>query len=47
MKMYGLQNIFGALKNLMQIALIFVDGKYEGKLVDMDKGPILLKKLGI
>ena len=31
----------------MQIALIFVDGKYEGKLVDMDKGPILLKKLGI
>lgn len=47
MKMYRLQNILGALKCAIQILLMFFDGKYEGKLVDMEKGKILLKKIAI
>ena len=31
----------------MQIIVIFIDGKYEGQLVDMEKGQVLLKKLTV
>ncbi len=47
MKMYRLQNIFGALRCLMQIIVIFIDGKYEGQLIDMEKGQLLLKQLTV
>lgn len=47
MKMYRLQNIFGALRSILQIVVIFIDGKYEGQLIDMEKGPILIKGLAL
>ena len=31
----------------MQLVVVFIDGKYEGQLIDMDKGQILLKKLAV
>jgi hypothetical protein len=43
--MYRLQNVFGALKCLLEIIVIFIDGKHEGQLVDMEKGQALIKKL--
>ena len=47
MKMYRFQNIFGALKSLLQITVIFIDGKYEGQLIDMEKGSTLIKNLAL
>jgi hypothetical protein len=47
MRMYRLQSIFGALKCIMQLVVVFLDGKYQGELIDMEKGQLLLKKLAI
>ena len=41
--MYLLQNVFGALRSLMQIILIVIEGKYEGEMIDMSKGTILIR----
>jgi hypothetical protein len=34
MKYYLLQNIFGALKNLIDMVILILDGKYQGQLID-------------
>ena len=46
-KMYLIQNIFGALKSLMEIAIIILEGKYEGEMIDMDNGSVLIRNKGI
>lgn len=43
MKMYMLQNVFTALRSLVEIALIILEGKYEGEMIDMEKGTKILK----
>ena len=45
--MYLIQNIFGALKSLMEIAIIILEGKYEGEMIDMDNGSTLIRNKGI
>lgn len=42
MQMYRLQNIFGALRSLAEIAVMVIEGKYEGELLDMEKGKDLI-----
>ena len=46
-KMYLIQNIFGALKALMEIVIIILEGKYEGEMIDMDNGSTLIRNKGI
>ena len=41
--MYRLQNIFGAFKSLSEIAVIFMEGTYQGELLDMEKGMQIMK----
>ena len=36
--MYRLQNVFGALKALLEVVIIFLEGTYEGEMVDMQEG---------
>lgn len=43
MKMYRLQNIFGALKSLAEIVVIFMEGTYEGEVLDMEMGAQVMK----
>ena len=43
MKMYRLQNIFGALKNLAEIAAIVMEGQFNGELIDMENGMKLIR----
>lgn len=40
---YLLQNVFGVLRNLAEIAVIFMEGKYQGKTLDMESGSKILK----
>jgi hypothetical protein len=40
---YLLQNVFGVLRNLAEIAVIFLEGSYNGESVDMDSGSKILK----
>jgi hypothetical protein len=47
MKMYKWQNIVGALKCLLTLALIIMEGKYEGEVLDMEKGTKLMKKFAV
>ena len=43
MKMYRLQNIFGALKCLAEIVVIFMEGTYNGEVLDMEMGAKIMK----
>jgi hypothetical protein len=43
MKMYLWSNVFGAVKSLMEIIIIVLEGKYEGEVLDMEKGSKILK----
>ena len=43
MRMYRLQNIFGALKALAEVAVIFMEGTYEGEMLDMEMGAKVMK----
>ena len=43
MKMYRFQNIFGALKCLAEIVVIFMEGTYEGEVLDMEMGAKIMK----
>lgn len=43
MMMYKWQNIVGALKCLAEVAVIVMEGKYEGELLDMDNGSKVIK----
>jgi len=43
MKMYRLQNIFGALKSLAEVVVIFMEGTYEGEVLDMEMGAKIMK----
>ena len=47
MKMYLLQNVFAALRSLMEVAVIILEGKYDGELIDMDNGVKLIRDRGI
>ena len=38
MHMYRLQNIFGALKCLVEVLVIFMEGTHEGEMLDMQEG---------
>ncbi len=40
--MYRLQNIFGALRSLAEIAVMILEGKFQGELLDMSKGQELI-----
>jgi|688.fasta_scaffold508513_1 hypothetical protein len=44
---YLLQNVFGVLRNLAEIAVIFMEGKYQGNMVDMDSGSKILKSKAV
>ncbi len=44
MKYYLLQNIFGALRNLIDMAIIILEGKYEGEMIDFSNGGKLIKE---
>lgn len=41
-RMYRLQNIFGALRSLAEIAVMFLEGQYQGEVLDMEKGKTLI-----
>lgn len=43
MKSYLLQNVFGVLRNFAEIAVVILEGKYQGKMVDMESGSKILK----
>ena len=43
MKMYRLQNVFGALKNLCEIVVIFMEGTNEGEVLDMEMGAKIMR----
>lgn len=43
MKAYRLQNIFGALKCLMEVLMIFMEGTYEGEMLDMQDGMKIMR----
>ena len=47
MKMYLLQNVFGALRSIMEAVVIMMEGKYQGEMVDMDNGATLIRNRGI
>jgi hypothetical protein len=47
MKMYLWQNVFGALRNLVEAFIIVLEGKYEGEILDMEKGTKVLKSKAI
>lgn len=34
MKFYLFQNMFGVLRNLMEVVIIIFEGKYEGEMID-------------
>ena len=42
MRMYALQNFFGALRSLAEIAVMMFEGKYNGEMIDMDSGKKLI-----
>lgn len=40
---YLLQNVFGVLRSFAEIAMIILEGKYQGKMLDMESGSKILK----
>lgn len=42
MRMYALQNFFGALRSLAEIVVMMMEGKYNGEMIDMESGKKLI-----
>lgn len=44
MHMYFLQNVVGVIRNIVEMAIVIVDGKYDGELVDSQSGGKIIKR---
>jgi hypothetical protein len=47
MQMYLLQNVMGVLRNISEILVMFLEGKYEGEMVDGEKGLRIIKSKAV